>query len=102
MTQERNEYNNRLYQVIATELKNRIISGISGICAIGSKLPSERLICEELKVSRSVVREAIIMLEVERFVETRKGSGIHVIGNISQKNIPDMSSGLNFVKSGPF
>jgi GntR family transcriptional regulator, hexuronate regulon transcriptional repressor len=99
MTQERNEYNNRLYQVIATELKNRIISGI---CTIGSKLPSERLICEELKVSRSVVREAIIMLEVEGFVETRKGSGIHVIGNISQKNISDMSSGLNFVNSGPF
>jgi GntR family hexuronate regulon transcriptional repressor len=28
-----------------------------------------------------VVREAIIMLEVEGYVEVRKGSGIHVISN---------------------
>ena len=32
-------------------------------------------------VSRTVVREAIIMLEVEGYVEVRKGSGIHVISN---------------------
>lgn len=98
MTEKQNEYH-RLYQVIASELKNRIISGIY---PIGSKLPSERLVCEELKVSRSVVREAIIMLEVEGFVEARKGSGIHVIGNNSLKNLSSTSGGLNFVKSGPF
>lgn len=98
MTQKRNEHH-RLYQVIATELKNRIISGIY---PVGSKLPSERLVCEELKVGRSVVREAVIMLEVEGFVLARKGSGIHVIGNSSPRNLSATSPGLNFVKSGPF
>lgn len=98
MTQEQHEHQ-RLYQVIATELKNRINSGIY---PIGSKLPSERLICEELKVSRSVVREAIIMLEVEGFAEARKGSGIHVIGNKLQSNIITTTQGLNFATTGPF
>ena len=99
MTQEQNEHQ-RLYQVIATELKNRIINGIY---PVGSKLPSERLICEELKVSRSVVREAIIMLEVEGFVDARKGSGIHVIANKQQTiNMIADSHGLNFATTGPF
>ncbi|MWP60972.1 transcriptional regulator ExuR [Gilliamella sp. Pas-s25] len=98
MTQEQNEYQ-RLYQIIATELKKRIINGIY---PVGSKLPSERLICEELEVSRSVVREAIIMLEVEGFVDARKGSGIHVIANSLQSNILTSSPGLNFSTTGPF
>lgn len=48
---------------------------------MGDKLPAERFIADEKSVSRTVVREAIIMLEVEGYVEVRKGSGIHVISN---------------------
>lgn len=88
----------RLYQQIAIELKKRIEQGVYNV---GDKLPAERLISEEMNVSRTVVREAIIMLEVEGYVDVRKGSGIHVIS--SQANlivVPD--NGLEFASCGPF
>ncbi|HEY5716056.1 MAG TPA: GntR family transcriptional regulator, partial [Psychromonas sp.] len=52
----------RLYQKIAAELKKQIADGRY---AVGDRLPAERLISETMDVSRTVVREAIIMLEVE-------------------------------------
>ena len=66
----------RLYQQLAADLKERIEQGVY---LVGDKLPAERFIADEKNVSRTVVREAIIMLEVEGYVEVRKGSGIHVI-----------------------
>lgn len=92
--------NQRLYQQLAQELKNRIIGGIY---KVGQKLPAERFISEEMNVSRTVVREAIIMLEVEGFVEVKKGSGIHVISS-SPKNtvISEDNRGLEFSTCGPF
>lgn len=70
----------RLYQKIAATLKEKIAQGIY---QVGERLPAERLIAETMDVSRTVVREAIIMLEVEGWVEVRKGSGIHVIAQES-------------------
>ena len=61
----------RLYQQLAAELKTRIEQGVY---LVGDKLPAERFIADEKNVSRTVVREAIIMLEVEGYVEVRKGS----------------------------
>lgn len=61
----------RLYQQLAAELKTRIEQGVY---LVGDKLPAERFIADEKSVSRTVVREAIIMLEVEGYVEVRKGS----------------------------
>ncbi|MEH0833981.1 transcriptional regulator ExuR [Pectobacterium cacticida] len=88
----------RLYQQLAAELKQRIESGRY---QVGEKLPAERSISEEMNVSRTVVREAIIMLEVEGYVEVRKGSGIHVIAN-QQKTSFINSSDADFVTAGPF
>ncbi|PVZ84948.1 transcriptional regulator ExuR [Serratia sp. S1B] len=88
----------RLYQQLAAELKRRIEGGVY---SVGDKLPAERYIAEEMNVSRTVVREAIIMLEVEGYVEVRKGSGIHVISN-QQKNLVGVSDSLEFVTAGPF
>jgi GntR family hexuronate regulon transcriptional repressor len=48
-----------------------------------------------------VVREAIIMLEVEGYVEVRKGSGIHVISN-HPKHSPVADESLEFASYGPF
>lgn len=48
----------RLYQQLAAELKQRIEGGVY---PVGDKLPAERYIAEEMNVSRTVVREAIIM-----------------------------------------
>lgn len=88
----------RLYQQLAAEYKRRLEKGAY---AVGDKLPAERLIAEEMGVSRTVVREAIIMLEVEGYVEVRKGSGIHVISQRQQNAvIPDAQ--LEFASFGPF
>ncbi|MFC0228203.1 transcriptional regulator ExuR [Serratia aquatilis] len=88
----------RLYQQLAAELKRRIEGGVY---PVGDKLPAERYIAEEMNVSRTVVREAIIMLEVEGYVEVRKGSGIHVISN-QQKNLVIPGDSLEFATAGPF
>ena len=48
-----------------------------------------------------MVREAIIMLEVEGYVEVRKGSGIHVISSQARySQAPDEN--LEFANYGPF
>ncbi|HFZ8996845.1 TPA: transcriptional regulator ExuR [Citrobacter freundii] len=88
----------RLYQQLAADLKERIEQGVY---LVGDKLPAERFIADEKNVSRTVVREAIIMLEVEGYVEVRKGSGIHVIANQPryQQAIDDSSE---FASYGPF
>lgn len=88
----------RLYQQLAAELKRRLEQGLY---QVGEKLPAERFIAEEMGVSRTVVREAIIMLEVEGYVEVRKGSGIHVV-SLSQQNRIATSSQLEFANFGPF
>lgn len=88
----------RLYQQLAAELKRRLEAGVY---PVGDKLPAERFIAEEMSVSRTVVREAIIMLEVEGYVEVRKGSGIHVISH-QQKNRVIAHSQLEFANFGPF
>ena len=41
----------------------------------GDKLPSERVLCEQLNTSRSSVREALRSLELLGLIETRHGGG---------------------------
>ena len=41
----------------------------------GERLPSERVLAEQLKVSRSSVREAIRSLELQGLVGSKRGSG---------------------------
>ncbi|MGM3173086.1 transcriptional regulator ExuR [Dickeya lacustris] len=89
----------RLYQQLAAELKKRIEGGVY---PVGDKLPAERNISEEMNVSRTVVREAIIMLEVEGYVEVRKGSGIHVISNQQRQLLAVNGSDADFLTAGPF
>jgi DNA-binding FadR family transcriptional regulator len=65
----------RLYRQIADQLRALIDSGEY---AVGSRLPTERDLAEQLKVSRPTVREALIALEVEGRIRIRVGSGIYV------------------------
>lgn len=46
---------------------------------VGDKLPTEKQLCEELKVGRGTVREAIRMLQARGMVETRPGRGAFVL-----------------------
>ncbi|AXH63951.1 transcriptional regulator ExuR [Providencia huaxiensis] len=88
----------RLYQQVAALVKERIENDEY---PVGTKLPAERLLADEMKVSRTVIREAIIMLEVEGYVDVRKGSGIHVINNRSNNSV-NTETGLEFSRCGPF
>src|SRR3954462_11986370 len=83
----------RLYRQVADQLRALIDSGEY---SVGSRLPTERDIAEQLKVSRPTVREALIALEVEGRVRIRVGSGIYV----SEPAAP--ASPLPAVIEGPF
>ena len=65
----------RLYQQVADQLRELIRSGE---LPRGSRLPPERDLARQLGVSRPVVREAMVVLEIARLVEVRMGSGIFV------------------------
>jgi DNA-binding FadR family transcriptional regulator len=65
----------RLYRQVAGELRALISRDRF---TAGSRLPPERQLALALKVSRPSVREALIALEVEGWVEVRMGSGIYV------------------------
>lgn len=66
----------RLYRQIAEQLRSAILAGEF---VVGSRLPAERDLAKQLGVSRPSVREALIALEVEGWVEVRTGSGIYVL-----------------------
>lgn len=65
----------RLYRQIAEQLRGLIVGGEF---EAGTRLPAERDLAKQLGVSRPSVREALIALEVEGWVEVRTGSGIYV------------------------
>jgi DNA-binding FadR family transcriptional regulator len=66
----------RLYQHIAGVLRESMDSGRFGI---GSYLPPERELADQLGVSRASVREALIALEVQGRVSVRVGAGVQVL-----------------------
>jgi DNA-binding FadR family transcriptional regulator len=65
----------RLYRQISGQLRTLILAGEF---PVGSRLPAERDLSVQLGVSRPSLREALIALEVEGYVEVRMGSGIYV------------------------
>lgn len=88
----------RLYQEIGVKLKEMLSSGQY---PIGSRLPPERDIATQFDVSRAVVREALIMLELENLVDVRKGSGVYII-NLPDSLKSESSQSQNNDDIGPF
>ena len=68
----------KLYQQVAASVAEAIQRGDF---APGRRIPSERELAEEYKVSRPTIREAMIALEVLGIVRSRHGSGIFVADN---------------------
>ena len=71
----------RLYRQIAEQLRVLIRKGEF---PVGTRLPAERDLARQLGVSRPSVREALIAMEVEGWVEIRTGSGIYVLDRDSK------------------
>lgn len=66
----------RLYLQIADQIRSLIAAGEF---PAGSRLPAERELAKRFGVSRPSLREALIALEVEGYVDVRPGSGIVVL-----------------------
>src|SRR5512140_1483071 len=84
----------RLYRQIADQIAALIERGEYGA---GERLPPERDLAKQLGVSRPSVREALIALEVQGFVEVRVGSGVYVRSPQAAKVAARLSE-----DSGPF
>jgi GntR family transcriptional repressor for pyruvate dehydrogenase complex len=63
-----------------------IIADITaGVFPIGSRLPPERDLTERFGVSRPTIREAMIALEMQGLVQSRKGSGVFVLASTTDE-----------------
>ena len=84
----------RLYRDIGEQIKADLAQQE---LAPGSKLPTERAYAERFGTSRTVVREAFIMLEIEGWIEVRQASGIYLRQRpgspISPQRVPDEDIG---------
>jgi len=65
----------RLSHLVVASLINEIVSGN---LPAGSSLPPEQILCQDFKVSRSVTRESIKLLEEKGLVVARQGQGTTV------------------------
>jgi DNA-binding FadR family transcriptional regulator len=85
--------NGRLYERVAGDIAARIRAGEPGV---GQRLPAERVLAIEYAVSRPVIREAIIALEVDGLVQVKVGSGVYVTASTP---VSGVAADLDF---GPF
>lgn len=85
----------RRYQDIARNIRGMLETGG---WRVGDRLPPERQISEDLDTSRSTVREAMIMLEIEGLVEVRQGAGVYVRALPGRETIQSLTT----VDIGPF
>lgn len=65
----------------------------------GERLPPEREIAERLDVTRTIVREALTMLEIKGLVEVRRGAGIYVLADAAEEDGDAAQHGND---AGPF
>ncbi|WP_320198707.1 FadR/GntR family transcriptional regulator [Agrobacterium sp. rho-13.3] len=65
----------RLHRQVADQIRALIEAGELGV---GAKLPAERDLAERFAISRPTVREALIVLEVEGYIQIKVGSGVYV------------------------
>lgn len=88
----------RSYQKLAGSIAALITEGEF---KVGDRLPSERALADRFNVSRTLVREAIIVLEIQGNVEVRGGSGIYVCAPAAGATAPASAYTLS-PGPGPF
>jgi len=83
--------NRKLYVRIAEQISNTLMAGHY---ARGERLPAERDLAVHFGVSRPTMREALLALEVQGFLELRKSTGITVTLNGPRGTfVPDSDTG---------
>ncbi len=87
----------RLYRQIADQIGQSIAEGKY---KPGDRLPAERVLAAQLNISRPTVREALIVLEVEGWVEIRGGAGVFVVERVAGLATAAAASGTTM--PGPF
>ncbi|MDQ8194518.1 GntR family transcriptional regulator [Coraliomargarita sp. SDUM461004] len=73
-----------LYSDLAKTLRKQILNGQ---LAAGTRLPAERMLCEQFSASRVTVRQALAILEKEQLLTRIQGSGTYV-SDAPQQRIP--------------
>lgn len=75
----------RRFRQIALQLEELIRSGEWGV---GTRVPAERELIKVLGVSRTALREALILLELKGLVEIRVGAGTYVLKRTEDTSPP--------------
>lgn len=85
---------NRRYSAIIDRLVELCISGTLNV---GERLPSERNLSNQFKVSRASLREALTALEVAGIVKVKPGSGVFISDGALENifKISDLSSSFS-------
>lgn len=92
----------RLYQQVAARIVQKMDAGIF---KPGERLPAERTLASLFNVSRSSIREALIMLEVGNRIEIRGGAGVFMAKQKAQPAVswfqapPAMSDPLDIFQA---
>lgn len=85
---EKKRYSDRVFELIQTKIIKENLQK-------DTRLPSEKELAKEFNVSRSVVREALRILEISGLVDIRKGpTGGIFVSNFYHKPIKDSLSNL--------
>lgn len=78
----------KVYEQIIDQVKDMIFDGQ---LKKGDKLPSERTLTEDLKVSRASIREAFSALEMIGLIESRHGEGTFIKENTDDNFLKPLS-----------
>lgn len=71
----------RLYEQIVEQIEKHVLDGVLNP---GDKLPSEKELCEQFSVSRTVVREAVRALREKGLVDIQPGRGTFITNGTSE------------------
>lgn len=78
----------KVYEQVIEQIQESILNGE---IKKGDKLPSERELSEQMKVSRTSIREAVRVLETMGVIESKQGEGNFICTNIEKSLIEPLS-----------
>lgn len=88
----------KIYEYVIEQIQDMIMNGT---LKKGDKLPSERELAEQLKVSRTSIREALRGLEILGLVESRQGEGNFIKDKIEESFFEPLSVMFMLNKDNP-